>query len=297
MMTKKGLTLGLIILLLAIFGLTGCEDTDYPDSVFDPNDPGKPTPIIAFVNPAGNSYEAVGLVEIYGTNFSETISENVVFFNAGIGFPEPAKCDLTANPQKMAVYAPKIIKDPAQWSIDSVEVKISVQGAYLFGKYKDEDGNSVPYTLEKPAVEYGAFSDQTLPLAVAVDKDENVYVTSADTKVYKLLPTKHDSMIIYGSSSHTNMTDLKFAPNGDLIYARNFSTLYYFPAGGGSRKTGVKFSDRVSAIDWDANGVMYAAGMGKKIFALLADGVTIVENDDFYEDYTVMSLKVFNNDI
>ncbi|RKY50021.1 MAG: hypothetical protein DRP86_04255 [Candidatus Neomarinimicrobiota bacterium] len=293
---KKGLILGLLTLLVAMFGVTGCEDTDYPDSAFDPNDPGKPTPVITEVNPALNSFQAVGLVEIYGENFSENISENVVFFNEGIGFPEPAETDLTASPQKMAVYAPVIIKDPAQWSMDSVKVRIAVQGAYLFGNYMDEDGNFIPYTLEKPAVEYGAFSDQILPLAVAVDKDENVYVTSEDGNVYKLMPTKHDSMIIYADRSHNNMTDLKFAPNGDLVYARNYTKLYYFPAGGGSRKTGIAFGGRVYAIDWDASGILYAAGNTNNLFALLTDGATIVEND-VYEDYIVHSLKVFNSEI
>jgi len=293
---KKGLILGLLTLLIAMFGVTGCEDTDYPDSVFDPNDPGKPTPVITEVNPALNSYQAVGLVEIYGNNFSENISENVVFFNEGIGFPEPAETDLTASPQKMAVYAPVIIKDPAQWSMDSVKVRIAVQGAYLFGNYMDNDGNFIPYTLEKPAVEYGAFSDQTLPLAVAIDKDENAYVTSYDGNVYKLMPSQHDSMIIYADRSHNNMTDFKFAPSGDLMYARNYTKLYYFPAGGGSRQTGVSFGDRVSTIDWDASGILYAAGMSNNLFALLTDGATIVEND-VYGDYTVHSLKVFNNEI
>jgi hypothetical protein len=292
---KKGLILGLLTLLVAMFGVTGCEDTDYPDSVFDPNDPGKPTPVITEVNPATSSYQTVGLVEIYGENFSENISENVVFFNEGIAFPEPAQSDLTADPQKMVVYAPAIIKEPAQWTIDSVKVRIAVQGAYLFGKYADQNGNFVPYTLERPAVEFGLFSEQTLPLAVELDKDDNVYVTSYDGNIYKMMPARHDSMIIYSTGSHNNMTDLKFAPTGELIYARNYKKLFYFPAGGGSRETGVDFGDRVSSIDFDANGIMYAAGMSDMIYALLTDE-SIVENE-YYVDYWVHALKVYNNEI
>lgn len=295
---KKALIPGLLALLLAMFGVTGCEDTDYPPSVFDPNDPGKPTPVITEVNPATSSFQTVGLVEIYGENFSENIRENIVFFNGGIAFPEPELTDLTATPQKMVVYAPEIIKEPTQWAMDSVKLRIAVQGAYLFGNYMDTEGNFIPYTLEKPAVEYGAFTvdESKIALGVAVDKDENVYVPVVNKYVYKLTPAKHDSMIIWGNDAHTVLTDLKFAPNGDLIYARNLGSLYYYPAGGGTRATGFNFSGRVLSFDYDQNGIMYAAGRAGFMYALLTDGSTKVENTG-YEDFEVYTVKVFGNDL
>jgi len=297
---KKALIPGLLALLIAMFGVTGCEDTDYPPSVFDPNDPGKPTPVITEVNPATSSFQTVGLVEIYGENFSEDIRENIVFFNGGIAFPEPALTDLTATPQKMVVYAPEIIKEPTQWAIDSVKLRIAVQGAYLFGNYMDVSGDYIPYTLEKAAVEYGAFSteESKLPLGVAVDKDENVYVPCFNKYTYKLTPAKHDSMIIWGTNGDVVMTDIKFAPNGDLVYARNLRNLYFFPAGGGDKQTGFNTgasSDRIISFDYDANGIMYAAGRGGSMFALLTDDSSV--KNAGYEDFIVLSLKVFNNEI
>ena len=71
-----------------------------------------------------------------GSNFSENITENHVYFN---GIPGTI---LSSTASSMVVITPNLVSD-------SVKITVSVQGAFIFGEYVNL------YSLTAAVVEYG----------------------------------------------------------------------------------------------------------------------------------------------
>ena len=67
------------------FVLFSCEDPNYPENIRDEEDQGKSTPLVTEIQPYDGAFAGIDTIIINGQNFSEDISENLVFFNGMTG--------------------------------------------------------------------------------------------------------------------------------------------------------------------------------------------------------------------
>ena len=106
--------------------------------LFDPNDTAeRVNPEITSIDPAGVWLSGIGELTINGTNFSDADSENFVYFNGQLATV------VSATPTQIVVKTPKLVGD-------SLLVKVSVQGAWLYNE-------PFYYKLETAIEEYGGF--------------------------------------------------------------------------------------------------------------------------------------------
>jgi len=68
--------IGMKSMLKTVFGVAilivlslSCEDNQYPESIWDPNEQSAPTPVITSVLPQDSAYAGVSTVTIIGENF------------------------------------------------------------------------------------------------------------------------------------------------------------------------------------------------------------------------------------
>ncbi|HDR04197.1 MAG TPA: hypothetical protein ENN84_02985 [Candidatus Marinimicrobia bacterium] len=207
-------TLSILALMGAMLAFTACEEPDYPDSIFNPDDPGKPTPIITSVNPPDETYGAIAqkkTVEITGQNFAATVPENLVYFGSALATV------LEASPTRL------LVEPPANFS-DSLRVRIDARGAYLFGDYKNNDGSWHYYTLLSPVTRPGAYTKEHGDVTSLIDLDAegNLYFVHSD-KVDIVTPDGHKSTI--GTVRTANaINNMRVGDFGVLYYAfaKNF---------------------------------------------------------------------------
>ena len=112
-------------IFFAIF-VYGCEENNYPDSIYDPDDLGKPSPIITSIEPdSGKVFSGIDTVWINGSNFSNVISENSVFFSG-----EPALIVSATETQLIVIARPVSGLD--------VFIQVAVEGAFNYGVWSTD---------------------------------------------------------------------------------------------------------------------------------------------------------------
>jgi len=289
MKKEKIFIVGLVTAALMV--LFAACDNDYPDSVWDEDDEGKPTPVITSISPADSALEGVQVIEINGENFST--EENLVFFNATLGTV------ISATSTKLLVQTPAIISDESQNYIDSVRIRIAARGAYYFGEYLYSDSSRHPYRLKRAAIVYsgldgarGGSTGSNAPYALDCDKDGNLYVACAKV-IYKITPNG-----LYGADTtaiqaySAVITGLKVGWNGNLYFLRNNKNIYTTTTSGGTPAVFAKTNNNVSDLDFDQNGVMWAAGKGDSVYAVTS--AKVVKGAYVYTNFTINAVRVFN---
>jgi len=289
---KRILLLSIIVSLTVLINMTGC-DTDYPPSPWNPDDTGNPSPIVTSVTPPDTSFEGVGIIQIAGQNFSSVPSENVVFFNAKRGTV------LEATPTLLIIQNPVVIDIPTQNYVDSIDIKIAVNRAYEFGNYLKTDGNMYPYRLKRAAIEYGNYDASDKPHALDCDSTGALYVVSESKIIYKIVPNGAYDFIKTSYCPNTGfsiITGLKMGPGGRLFYTRKEKSIYVVPAGGGAKSEFVKVKSKVTDIDFDQNGTLFAAGTDS-IYAVNTTGTPNSKGVAEYKDFAIVSTRVYDNHV
>lgn len=72
----------LLLGLFTIFLMLGCEDTKYPEDIWNSDEEPLPNPEVAFVVPSDSAYAGVGEIKIYGKNFNPDPVRNYVHFGS-----------------------------------------------------------------------------------------------------------------------------------------------------------------------------------------------------------------------
>jgi hypothetical protein len=226
-----------VALLAALFHLS-CEDEPTP-SLFDPNAPQRPAPIISAIEPADSALAGVGELIIKGQNFSTKPEENLVYFNT-----DPAVV-LAASSTELKIRTPNVVAD-------SISIKIAVVGADLFSPI-------VWYKLKPAAVVFGNLKDLGKDVVKAfgidVDLDGNVYVSTESNTIKKVAPDGKVT-VVTSKTSFIRANALKVGP-GNVLYATNvvarlrrISTI----TPDGTESVFVSFPSNPQDLDFDANG-------------------------------------------
>lgn len=237
-------------LTMALF--SACEEPDYPENIWNPDDQGGPTPVITSVEPdSGKVFAGVDTIRIKGGNFS--LVENHVFF-------EGLEATIFSTSEaELVVEAPIMIGD-------SLTIKVSIQGAYLFGEY-------YPYKLQAASLDYYSFGESEIAYGMAMDNDENLYVSiDPGQKIVKVTPDGETSE--YGTTSFPYSAKMKMGPEGYLycIRVEKNKKLFRIPPGGGSSESFESFPEKVYDFDFDSDGNLYAGGEDSTLFRLTPGG-------------------------
>jgi hypothetical protein len=242
-----------IVFLIALICICGCSD-DYPDSLYNYNLQSAPTPVITGVEPVEGSFAGVGIIDVYGENFSSTISANRVYFNGLRGKT------LAASSTQLRVQVADVVGD-------SVQISVGVDNAYQFGYYVQ------PYKLIAASVEFSAINNYVDAYGLACDPDENIYVLDK-TKVRVIRVADVDSnAVIYGYTDPVEtISGMKMGPGGYLYFMSGIS-IYRMAPGGGDEEIFARFPrlSRTEDFDFDVNLNIFAAGRGGTIECVKPD--------------------------
>lgn len=272
----------LFALILIATLVIGCEDNNYPESIYDPNDDGKPTPVITSVEPSlGKVFAGIDTVWINGSNFSNVIEDNSVFFSG-----EPAEI-ISATETQLIVIAPPI-------SGSSILIQVSVTGAFNFAEFKD-------YALFESIVEVISFGEGIQAFALAMDRADTLFISVTKPKevIVKISPEGEEILTLdleYSPWTLVKASGLKWGPDGALYYVNILRNLFVVPPGGGEgivfTPNPAGFPDGVFDLDFDQNDVIFATGVGSAIYSMKLDGT--VNTSYTYDDVAFKSIKVFD---
>ncbi|KAF0140375.1 MAG: hypothetical protein FD122_2489 [Stygiobacter sp.] len=258
----------LVIIIASTALLSGCNQEAAP-SLYQVEDKGG-TPVISSILPDKEALAGVTEITINGSNFSTVKDYNFVYFGT-------AKATvLQASPTQLVVKAPaKIAND--------LDTKIAVQGVENFS-------NSVKYNLLEAVGVYFAFAKGVdVPMTVATDKNENVYIYIKDKGIKKIANGTISDYAPKGAESF--FFDMKFGPNNILYGTRNLRAVFQVEEGkAGATYVTFPTGTAIVAIDFDANKNMWAAGSGGSLFSVTSAKVTTA----FAIDYSVTAVRVYN---
>jgi len=261
---------------MAVF--TNCDDDQYPEDIWDPDDQGAPTPIITSVSPFDSAFAGSDIITINGENFSSDIDDILVYFNSDLGeVLESSKTEIIVSP-------PNILAD-------SVIIKIAVKGAFLFGEYDRY------YTLYPRIIKYGNFDPfEESAWGLEADNEGNLYVglfIFPEGDIERLTPpnAERDSSFIH--SLLPTPSSMRIGPNNDIYYLDSFYP-YLLKQNliSGSPSFGV-LPGNVADLDFDVNGNLYCGGSGNAIYTVQTDLTSTTTAD--YSDINIVAVRVFDN--
>jgi hypothetical protein len=243
---------GFGLAMLTVLVMAGCKE-EPPASLYSEQYTSRPQPVVTTIDPATTALAGVTTVTITGSNFSPTIAENQVYFDA-----TPATI-LTASATQLTVRAPILVKD-------TVALRISV---FKSDKYSDPR----QYKLLAAVSDFGGLAKTDEPYAVTADAAGNVYVSISTSGVKKITPAGVKTAYASHAAGVTKWSAMKMGPAGVLYSARILKVIYQTPAGGGAPVVWVTGSaiGNIYDLDFDAAGNAWAGGNNTSIYRVKQD--------------------------
>jgi len=231
-----------VILLFSI----ACEYNG-PTNVWDPQEKGAPAPVITGIEPENEAFSGLTEIRISGENFSSNAADIAVYFGT-------SRAEIvSATTRELVVIPPKI-------SHDSLQIRVILNSALAYAHYS-------PYRLKSASIEFASFGTLDV-LALAVDKDDNVYASLSNKTVVKIKPD--GEKIAYATLSFKPV-DSRIGPDGNLFIQKNMNqTLYVVPPGGGEA---IEYSKqplrkKLLCLDFDQYQNIFTAGFQSGLFVL-----------------------------
>lgn len=261
----------LIISLLIIAAMkffTGCK-YDVAEPMWDKEFPEAPTPAITQVNPP-QATPGINTITIQGTNLD--VNGTMVFF-------DNITADIvSSSPTKIIVRRPNLVTD-------SSYIKVVPNQALIVAKYG-------PYKIDKVLDRYGSFLDNLQLSALAVDKNENLYVVEAASRnIVKVTPDGQKSIIGLATRPPT---DVKIGPDEKLYMPGNNRSIDIVDLNTGEVKEWLRLpaGKVVRFGDFDANGYFYTGGTRTDLVIIAPD--LSVKSAGVYTTDEILAIRVFN---
>ncbi len=234
-----------------------------------------PDPTITSVLPANGAYAGIDEVTIIGTNFVTDVSKVKVYFEN-----VPAKVT-SATQTEIKVIAPVIAGD-------SLIVKVQIDGAIQYASY--EPG----YKVEFAEGEFGGITGQSNAYGIAIDLDDNLYVSLGEGKIVKIDQDGNQEDYVTAEQGVDGFySAMKIGPGGDL-YAARTKYIYKAPAGGGLmyKFTVTKLKQAINDIDFGPYGDIYVAAKKGIYFVQLSDSSGSLAME--YNNFTLNAIRVYD---
>lgn len=262
-------SISIILFMILAIALQSCEN-NIPPSIYNPDDSYKPDPVITGIVP-DSAFAGVDTLVINGNNFSDTPDEIAVYFNGQKG-----------TVISSSINSVKVI--PANVIGDSIKIQLRVTGALLFAEF-------YPYKLEPIFIEMGGFDDYDDPYGLAVDKDENLYVSLYGEQVQKI--AADGSVSDYSTLLRDLASHMKWGPDGGIYYVFGLQYLLKINPGGGSDGLYAVLPGGAFDLDFDSDNNIYCGGGGNAIYRV--DPNKVVTTLKEYPGIYINSLRVYND--
>ncbi|NQV13936.1 IPT/TIG domain-containing protein [bacterium] len=289
MTLKKNTPRLLMLLSILVLMMAACEED--PESIYDPDVTGGETPVVSSVVPDSNynsedvTFSGVGVVQITGENFSPVTDHNIVFFD---GMPGEV---ISSTTTLLIVRVPDV-------SGDSVEVKISVQGAFHFGDYAN------PYKITPALHEIGGFDDLDQLYAVACDETETLWITAFGVPTISIIAvepdslkeTRFSSLTVASTSFKYGGKDRLFMTGGAILYAMNRQT----ESADFSALFTINPSDITKDVDFvDSTLAFVAIKKAPNLGYIMSADMEAVSMDTAtaYDSLGIESIRIFDNEL
>ncbi|MCW8850842.1 MAG: IPT/TIG domain-containing protein [Melioribacteraceae bacterium] len=265
----------IVLTVIAVLILSSC-DTDTTPTLYE-DLPNGAAPIITSVNPPDSALAGVTEVRIIGQNFSSDASKIIVYFNENVAEI------LELSSTEILVKTPNFVKD-------SVNIKISVQGAPLF---------SDPYLMDvKPSIrEIYTFQDFEVPYALTTDRDRNIlfsYTSNGlSAGIGKISPSKEITEFS-PKGGESFYTEIRYGSNGKVYGTRKPPVRAMFGSEAGVAPKAIAVEDRnarLLALDIDQNNNIWVGGIGGNIYRITPDEA---DQKAFVFEPEIQSIRVFN---
>lgn len=269
-----------IILLAAATAVpfwNGCTD-DPAASVFNPNTPTAPAPVITAITVEGGGglLSGVSTVVIDGKNFSSDSSKVIVFFDA------VRATLLSTTATQIKVKAPTIVKD-------SVIVRVSVLGAESFSAIKTVN-------ISAAVSLFGNFTTFEEAYGIACDQSGNLYTSMLSSGlgigIRKYTPSG-DTSTYAPKGSETNWSALKIGPGGKIFSCRTQFAIFTFDAGEKSTVYKSIPGSKLYDLDFDKNLNIWSGGAADSIYRIMPD--KSAKGFFFSSNANVRSVRIYND--
>ena len=258
----------LMALMLFVLVIAGCEyDTNsvvYEDKITYPEGPS-----ITGIDPDQVAIPGANTISILGTNFCNGAENNQVYFNNN-----PVEV-LEASSTIIKVRRPNIISD-------SVIIRVVAFDNYLVAEYDQ------PYKIEPVSADVGAFIENKELSALAVDKNENLYVCERVARVVWKISSTGDKTQFAQTSRF--VTDAKIGPGGMLMLMANNKNIYQINLATGEETVWKTAAKSVSYGDFDSQGNFFT-GAKNNLYVLLANGGSL---DIDLNKFNFRCVRVYN---
>jgi hypothetical protein len=271
------LTRAVLIMTILMLIMIGCK-YDGPTAVYDqPQPPVGPTPVISALIP-DTAKAGVNYITISGDNFSATKGKNHVYFG---NVPVDA---ISESSTVLTVRRPNLTGD-------SITVKVVTDGALM-------TAIRGPYRIDPVIASYGGFIEDKFLSAVAVDAEENIYVSSVDSMfIFKVTPGAPKTVLLKATQVPV---DMKFGPDGRLYLVGGGSgtggnkNIFVCNTQTGELHQWVSLSKTVKFGEFDANGYFFVGGGSRvDIWAIAPDSTATATNT--YASTEVIAMKIYDN--
>jgi len=256
----------LTIIMLTVISMTliNCE-YDVAQPRWQKNYESPAVPKITSVLPADSAVGGDNYITIYGNNFADVDSNNLVYFdNVSVGV-------VAAGSDYLTVRRPNI-------SAEGIIIKLVSYDADQVAKYDS------PYRVTQVYEEFGGFLENLELSAVTIDEEENIYVVEAATR--NLIKSNAEGDKTNLGTANRNTTDMAVGPDGNVyLFGSNRAVDVVDVVNGGvERWTRLPSGKMVQCGDFSDRDFLYAAGR--------RTGIVIVK----FNDQSAVTTDYFEND-
>jgi hypothetical protein len=287
----KSIKLENIFFLIICIGLLFCIGCEYegPDEVWVEDESGATDPVILTIEPEDSAIAGDFLITLHGENFCEDIAGNIVTFANLDNFYQVIDSSKgkileiiqaevrNASPNSVTVYRPKILGD-------SCRIQISARDALHVCTFQS------PYRVTSVSSEYAVLERGESINAVAMDKQENLYLYMADKTIQIITP--EGERVFFSDADIASVTTMRMGPEGNLYITRQRNTGLYIVSPDSVASKLDDFPDKVISFDFDENGNIFAAGRESNLIIRNQDGIFKIVGD--YEKFEITCLRIFN---
>lgn len=262
-----------LLLAASMVVMTGCK-YDVAEPQWDKPLTTATSPTITAIDPAQEARPGVNTITIRGENFAGVPDTNVVYFDNLIA-------DIVAtSATSVTVRRPNLVTD-------SCTVKLVSNKALVVAKYG-------PYKIDPVFEGWGAFRDNIILSALAVDNAENLYVVYGDSSTPRILKVTPDGEKIPVAKASRIPTGARFGPDGKLYLVGNSRSIDVvdLQAGTATQWLRLPAGKLVKCCDFDARGYFYAGGTKSDLVVIAPD--LSVKSAGFYASDEILAVRVYN---
>ncbi len=281
-----------IILLITVLSMLSCDDlAPFQDDeiitgweYMQDKTEGSPLVTISDVLPHGTEAETAPILTIIGENFQANTDSVRVFFNS------VEVTLISATETEIQCYRPSNSGD--------LTLKVACHDRI----------NVAHYDLNIATVvsDFGIFANGEVISDITIDSDNNLYAALA-ADLQKIVKFEYPSEIrsaweasLYDTEGFFEPTEIRINPSGGITYVANDNYVLRTGADGSSY-----LSNRVDtlanaitpvAFDFADNGDIYFGGGNNDAIHRVVYDIpdSVVFYDDFYKNYTINSIRVYN---